>query len=187
MRAPSLLLRFGRCLLVFPLAWTGACGRPPAASPPATPPAAAKLPAIALGEKGAFPLKAHLESADIAAGKYKPAAFIENGADLFHTAYNGLDGIGVARGPKGVPVNRFVPIGPTGPTTQTCGECHAVPFPSSAGLAHSSVARDPDNDGKPPFNVRSVRSLFGDGLVQMLSEEMTEDLQAARDRAADAA
>ena len=34
-------------------------------------------------EKPAFPLKAHLESADIAAGKYKAAEFIDFGADLF--------------------------------------------------------------------------------------------------------
>ena len=84
-------------------------------------------------------------------------------------------------------MNRFVPIGPTGPNSTTCGECHNEPFPSSAGLAHSSVARDPEADGKPPFNVRSVRSLYGDGLMQMLAEEMTEDLQAARDKAAAAA
>ena len=84
-------------------------------------------------------------------------------------------------------MNRFVPIGPTGPSSTTCGECHNEPFPSSAGLPHSSVARDPEADGKPPFNVRSVRSLYGDGLMQMLAEEMTEDLQAARDKAAAAA
>ena len=84
-------------------------------------------------------------------------------------------------------MNRFVPIGPAGPSSTTCGECHNEPFPSSAGLPHSSVARDPENDGKPPFNVRSVRSLYGDGLMQMLAEEMTEDLQAARDTAAAAA
>ena len=106
---------------------------------------------------------------------------------MFHTAFNGFDGVGVAKGPKGVTVNRFVPIRPAGPNSPSCGECHGAPSPSSAGLAHSALPRDPDNDGKPPFNVRSVRSLFGDGLIQMLSEEMTEDLQAARDRAAAAA
>jgi hypothetical protein len=58
-----------------------ACSAPPPATPPAP---AKKLPAIVLGDKGAFPLKAHLESADIAAGKYAPAQFIESGADLFH-------------------------------------------------------------------------------------------------------
>ena len=84
-------------------------------------------------------------------------------------------------------VNRFVPIGPTGPAVQTCGECHNSPFPSSAGLAHSSVSRDPDSDGKGPFNARSATSLYGDGIIQMLAEEMTEALQALRDEAAAAA
>lgn len=175
------LPRFGACVVFTSLVAMAACGAPP---PPAAPPPAKKLPAIALGDKGNFPLKAHLESADIAGGKYKPAQLIESGADLFHAPFNGLDGVGVARGPKGVVVNRFVPVGTPGPSVQTCGECHNAPFPSSSGLAHSALARDPKGQGKPPFNVRSVRSLFGDGLLQMLAEEMTEDLQAARDRAA---
>jgi len=171
-----LLPRFGRCFVFASFVSAAACSAPPAATPTAP---AKKLPAIVVGEKGAFPLKAHLESADIAAGKYTPAQFIESGADLFHTPFNGLDGVGVAKSKAGT-VNRFVPIGPTGPSSTSCGECHNEPFPSSAGLAHSSVARDPEADGKPPFNVRSVRSLYGDGLMQMLAEEMTEDLQAIR-------
>ena len=135
----------------------------------------------------AFPLKAHLESADIAAGKYTPKQFIDFGADLFHTPFNGLDGVGVAVGPGGTKVNRFVPIGPTGPIAQSCGECHNSPSPSSAGLEHSSLSRDPELDGKPPYNVRSVPSIYGGGIIQMLAEEMTEDLQALRDTAAAAA
>jgi len=101
-------------LVCFVLTLAGCSG----ASGPAPAPAAApakKLGAITLGEKPAFPLKAHLESADIAAGKYKAAEFIDFGADLFHTPFNGLDGVGVAVGPGGIKVNRFAPIGPTGP------------------------------------------------------------------------
>jgi mono/diheme cytochrome c family protein len=162
------------------------CSRASGPAPPPVAPAK-KLPAIALGEKPAFPLKAHLESADIAAGKYKAAEFIDFGGDLFHTPFNGLDGVGVAVGPGGTKVNRFAPIGPTGPAVQTCGECHNTPFPSSAGLAHSSVSRDPDSDGKAPFNARSATSLYGDGIIQMLAEEMTEALQSLRDEAATAA
>ena len=154
--------------------------------PPPPAPAAPALPSIALGERPAFPLKAHLESADIAAGKYKFAVLFEDGAKLFHTPFNGLDGVGVRVGKGGVKVARFAPIGPKGPTADTCGECHASPFPSSAGRPHSAVARDPEEKGKA-VNVRSVISLFGNGLLQMLSEEMTDDLQAARDKASAAA
>src|SRR5690242_2506895 len=149
------LPRFGTCVVFTSLAAIAACGAPPPAAAPAK-----KLPAIALGDKGNFPLKAHLESADIAGGKYTPAQLIESGADLFHTPFNGLDGVGVAKAKSG-PVPRFVPIGPAGPSSTTCQECHNEPFPSSAGLPHSAVARDPESDGKPPFNVRSVRSLYG--------------------------
>ena len=73
-----LLPRFGRCFVFASLVSAAACSAPPPATPPAP---AKKLAAIALGDKGAFPLKAHLESADIAAGKYTPAQFIESGAD----------------------------------------------------------------------------------------------------------
>ena len=80
-----------------------------------------------------------------------------------------------------------MPIGPKGPTAQACGECHNTPFPSAGGLAHSAVARDENDSGKPPFDGRSVTSLFGDGILQLLAQEMTEELQAARDAAATAA
>src|SRR4029079_11379019 len=142
-----------------------ACSAPPPATPPAP---ARKLAAIALGDKAAFPLKAHLESADIAAGKYTPAQFIESGAALFHTPLNGLDGVGIAKAKAG-PVNRFVPIGPAGPSSTICGECHNQPVPSARRAAPTGNSRDPDGAGKPPFNVRSVRSLYGDGLMQMLA------------------
>ena len=163
-----------------------ACTRTEAPAPAAT--VAPKLPAIDLKEQPGFPLKAHLESADLAGNKVAFKKVFEDGSGLFHAVYNGLDGVGVAvRPPKGDRIFRFAPMGAGGPAAQSCGECHAVPFPSSAGLAHSSIARDPDNDGKPPFNVRSMRSLFGNGTMQLLAQEMTEELQAARDDAAKAA
>ena len=90
-----LLPRFGRCFVFASFVSAAACSAPPPATPPAP---AKKLPAIVLGDKGAFPLKAHLESADIAAGKYTPAQFIESGADSFHTPFNGLDGVGDREG-----------------------------------------------------------------------------------------
>jgi cytochrome c peroxidase len=80
-----------------------------------------------------------------------------------------------------------MPIGPKGPTAQACGECHNTPFPGAGGLAHSAVARDENDSGKPPFDGRSVTSLFGDGTLQLLAQEMTEELQATRDAAAAAA
>ena len=156
-----------------------------AAAADAAPPA---LPKIDLAETGAFPLAAHLESADIAAGKYGFQELFDAGGDLFHTPYNGLDGVGVARLPSGAAIHRFALTPPGGSLTaissQSCGGCHHAPFGASAGLAHTHVAFDGDQDGRGPFNVRSTTSVFGDGLLQLLAQEMTEDLLAAHAAAA---
>jgi hypothetical protein len=145
------------------------------------------LPVFELVERGNFPLAAHLESSDIAAGKHGFDELFEAGGDLFHTAFNGLDGVGIARRGDGSEVMRFGTPGPAGPGAQSCGGCHGFPVESSAGLAHGHVAQDPDGDGAPPFNVRSVTSIFGNGLLQLLAQEMTVELQAQRAEAADAA
>jgi hypothetical protein len=145
----------------------------------------AKLPAIALKEAPAFPLPSHVESADIAAGSYTFERMFAAGDALFHAEFNGLDGVGSAVRKDGSKVSRFAPPGPKGPGSQGCGECHAVPFAASAGLAHSSVGRD--KKGTTEVNVRSVTSLFGNGILQLLAQEMTEELQAVRDDAASAA
>jgi len=148
-----------------------------------------KLMVIDLDEKPAFPLPKHVESKEIAAGAIPPDKLFEAGAELFHTPYNGLDGVGMKKTVGGVPVNRFS-TGPAGggqPITvgaQSCGSCHNRPFPSSAGLAHTRVFFDPDQNGAPPFNPRATTSLFGDGVLQLLAQEMTEKLLAARDTAA---
>jgi cytochrome c peroxidase len=150
--------------------------------------AAPELPAIELVEKGAFPLPAHLESADIAAGTHSFDQLFEAGGDLFHTPFNGIDGVGVAKLPNGSTLNRFSVTPPGGvigpPSAQSCGSCHGHPFPSSAGLSHTSIPFDGDLDGNGPFNVRSTTSVFGDGLLQLLAQEITEDLLAAREMAA---
>jgi hypothetical protein len=140
---------------------------------------------IVLKEMPAFPLPAHVESKQIAGGAYTFQQLFAAGEALFNTSYNGLDGVGSAVRKDGSKVMRFAPPGPKGPGSQACGECHAVPFPSSAGLAHSSVGRDKKD--VPGINVRSVTSLFGDGILQLLAQEMTEDLQAIRDAASQAA
>jgi Di-haem oxidoreductase, putative peroxidase len=143
------------------------------------------LPAVALAEAPAFPLPSHVESADIATGAYTFERMFAAGDALFHTTFNGLDGVGSAVRKDGSKVSRFAPPGPKGPGSQGCGECHAVPFAASAGLAHSSVGRD--KKGTTEVNVRSVTSLFGNGILQLLAQEMTEDLLAIRDAAASAA
>jgi len=153
---------------------------------------AKKLPVVEIEEKPAFPLAKHLESKDIAAGSVPYAQLLEDGAKLFHTNYNGLDGVGMKRTVGGVPVNRFS-VGPAGGGqplqigAQSCGACHALPSGAGFGLAHTRVFFDGTVSGKPPFSPRATTSLYGNGVVQLLAEEMTEQLLAARDAAATAA
>ena len=157
-----------------------ACGVPPKA----------ELPVIELDERPA--LGSHLEQADIAAGTVSFEAAFEAGDHLFHAAYNGLDGVGAMLTVGGAPLHRFS-IGPAGGgqpiavKAQSCGDCHAIPFAAGAGRAHTRTTPDPDADGQPPFNARGTTSLHGNGLLQLLAQEMTEELQAARDAAASAA
>jgi hypothetical protein len=115
---------------------------------------------------------------------------VVEGEALFHARFNGLDGIGSAVLPNGNIVHRFS-LMPAGtllpPNSQACGDCHAIPFAAAAGPSNTHVFNDPDLDGKPPFNQRSTTSLFGDGLLQLLAMEITEELQGIREAAAEAA
>jgi hypothetical protein len=178
MSARSIGAAAGACVLT--MAFLSAAARQ-APTPAAAGSKAGELPVVVLGEAPAFPLASHVESQDIAAGAYTFERMFAAGDALFHTAFNGLDGVGSNVRKDGSRVPRFAPPGPRGPGSQGCGECHAVPFPASAGLAHSSVARD--KKGTTEVNVRSVTSLFGDGILQLLAQEMTEELQGIRDAA----
>lgn len=146
----------------------------------------ADLPIIDLSDGPAFPLEGgHLESSAIAAGEMSFEQVFEAGAELFHTPFNGLDGVGMARLPDGSAIPRFTAVPAGGGfggviSSQSCGECHNMPFGAAAGLASTNRAGDPDNDGLPPFNTRSTTSLFGDGIVQLLAQEITEALHSIR-------
>jgi hypothetical protein len=93
---------------------------------------------------------------------------------------------GLALG-NGTKVNRFTTTPPGGALTalgsQSCGGCHRSPFGASAGTAATHIAFDGDQDGKGPFNLRSTTSVFGDGILQNLAIEITEDLLETRDSA----
>lgn len=155
-------------------------------------PAPAELPSIDLSGGPAFPLAAHLESADIAAGTVNAQQLMDAGDELFHTVYNSLDGVGMMRTVGGLPLPRFS-AGPTGGgqpiavTAQSCGSCHSVPVPAGAGLPQTRVLFDADQDGQAPYLARGTTSLLGNGLLQLLAQEMTEELQAARDALAEEA
>jgi hypothetical protein len=149
----------------------------------------AELPTIDLSSGPAFPLEAHLESSDLAEGKLTFEEIFEAGADLFHVPFNGQDGVGGSRLPDGSTIPRFSVAPPGGGfpamiSSQSCGECHNMPFGAAAGLATTNRVGDPGADGLPPFNTRSTTSVFGDGIVQLLAQEITEELHSLRDNAA---
>jgi hypothetical protein len=135
-----------------------------AAPPPAASEATKKLPVIDLDEKPAFPLPKHLESKDIAAGSIPFPELFEDGAKLFHTPYNGLDGVGMKRTIGGAPVNRFS-TGPSGGGqplqigSQSCGACHNQPSGAGFGQAATRVLFDGAGAGKPPFSPRGTTTL----------------------------
>lgn len=164
-----------------------ACSRDESAPPPAATTGGKTLDRVALEERGAFADNPHVESADIASGAMTFQNVFDAGDRLFHTTFTGLDGVGIAVRPDGTKINRFAPLGPKGPAAQSCGECHNTPEGSSAGTAHSSAVRDLAGKGQPPFDVRAATSLFGDGILQLLAQEMTEELQGIRDAATQAA
>src|SRR5215475_8710603 len=108
-----------------------------AAAPVAAVETAKKLPVIDLDEKPAFPLAKHLESKDIAAGSIPFPELFEDGAKLFHTPFNGLDGVGMMRTVGGVSVNRFStgPVGGGQPLPSRAQSSAACPDPTpGAGL-----------------------------------------------------
>ncbi len=173
-------------LALIALPFLNACGETP---PPPADDETRGLPVIELTGGPAFPLDAHLEAETIAAGAMSFDELFEAGDHLFHTPYNSLDGVGVGHLPDGTPVPRFRPFPPGGGagaaiSSQSCGSCHRR---TASGLAHTNVAGDPGSDGEPPFNVRSTTSLFGDGMVQLVAQEITEDLLAIREEAERAA
>jgi cytochrome c peroxidase len=147
-----------------------------------------RLPVIDLSGGPAFPLPAHLESSDIAAGAMSFEDLFAAGDALFHTAYVAEDGVGAFRLPKGGKVNRFSTFPPGGGagaiSSQSCVRCHVG---TASGPAQANVIGDPGGDGFPPFRARNATSLWGNGILQLLAQEMTEDLQAIRDETARAA
>jgi cytochrome c peroxidase len=146
------------------------------------------LPVIDLSGGPAFPLPSHVESSDIAAGALSVQDLFDAGDALFHAAYVAEDGVGAFRLPRGGKINRFSTFPPGGGagaiSSQSCVRCHVG---TASGPAQANVIGDPGGDGHPPFRTRNTTSLWGNGILQLLAQEITEDLQAIRDETTGAA
>lgn len=120
------------------------------------------------------------------------------GAQLWTAVFNALDGAGgnVGDGSRFSRVPRADLAGPeqwrshipprvTGPNGQSCNQCHNQPVDGGASDAVGAHHRDPLRNGiLGQFIRRDAVSLLGTGPMQRLAEEMTADLHAIRDQAA---
>jgi len=65
----------------------------------------------------------------------------------------------------------------TGPNAQSCAACHNVPLGNGAGHNIANVMQDPDLRTAGLFNARQTIAINGGGIIQILAEEMTTELQ----------
>ena len=144
--------------------------------------AGTELPAIVLQEAPAFPLPAHVESDEIAAGGYTFARLFAAGEALFARR------VQRPRRRRSAPcAERLAGVAfcAAGAARRRCARLRrvsrgAVPFVCRP----RAQQRRREKKGTTAVNIRSVTSLFGDGDLQLLAQEMTEELQAIRDGAA---
>jgi hypothetical protein len=147
---------------------------------------------IPLGDGPAFPFCSHLDQHAFEGVTY--AELFDAGDLLFDRRYNAADGVGAnLAGDREVSL-RFsrVPRADlpgfagraTGPNGSACTECHNSPVDDGAGLAALNVFRDPTHSGdRTKFIQRNTPHIFGQGGLQLVAEEMTDELQAVREAA----
>ena len=120
-----------------------------------------------------------------------------HGDQLFETEFRSLDGVGanVGDGSRFTRIPRadlqragqwamHTPRRATGPNANSCTSCHVQLFDDGSGSVVGNVHRDPQHSGEVGhFIQRNTPHTFALGATQRLAEEMTADLQKARDLA----
>jgi hypothetical protein len=149
------------------------------------------------------PRAEHIDQSELLAlvrGRRNEEAFVEAfeaGDQLFEAEFNMLDGVGanVGDGSRFTRVPRADLVGPgqwarhvpgraTGPNANSCNSCHIQPFDDGSGSAVGNVHRDPEHSGDiSRFIQRNTPHVFALGATQRVAEEMTTQLQQARDTA----
>jgi hypothetical protein len=121
-------------------------------------------------------------------GDYAPEEIFEIGAQLFNHRFVAADGFGAALPDPKQPRLRRVHLGQRGgPDTYRCATCHRRGGPAGAGDAADNAYLDGDGDSIDSAIERNAISLVGAGLVELLAREMTAELQAIADKAAESA
>ncbi len=121
----------------------------------------------------------------------------EHGERLFVSQFTDLDGVGRPMATQAiVPTkrrrparNRFQRL--AGLDANSCASCHNAPIAGGAGdftanvfVSEGFTNTDFDTDDPQFSNERNTNHLFGAGLIELLSREMSADLAAIRSRAA---
>ena len=122
---------------------------------------------------------------------------VAQGGRLFSSRFSSVDGVGAnlsldpaatvrfSRVPRAdLPGFQMHPFRNTGPSAQSCAECHDQPVVAGAGGLADNGIRDTRRTGNPAqFVLRNPLHLFGSGAVQRLAEEATQDLKRIRAKA----
>lgn len=142
----------------------------------------------------------HVDQANIDNGSMGLDALIDKGRLLFNARFNSLDGRGrPATTGGGAPRNPLQTDGSpqpaflrtSAPDANACGGCHAQPGSGGAGDFVANVfvlaqVLDPVTESvNGAFsNERNTNSMFGGGPIEMLAREMSSELIAIREQAA---
>jgi mono/diheme cytochrome c family protein len=130
----------------------------------------------------------HLEEADITNGIVNFDQIRDAGGRLFQTRFNICDGFGrpatTGGGLKRAPTQPFM-IRTSSPESVSCSGCHSQPFVGGAGDFVANVfvlaqRLDPITESVDAAfsDERNTLGMNGAGAIEMLSREMTADLQA---------
>jgi hypothetical protein len=147
------------------------------------------------GERPA--IAAHLDQADIDAGRVTLNALREYGRVLFEARFNRLDGQGRpgstgAGAPRGLGQPAFIRT--SAPDSNSCAGCHNQPAAGGAGDFVANVfvlaqTLDPVTESidSTHSNERNTLGMYGSGPIEMLAREMSAELTAIREAAAQTA
>jgi len=134
---------------------------------------------------------------DAAAAEGEPAipGLVARGRQLFTAKFTDADGRGRPKATQAiVPTLRKRGETPNfqrtgGPDSSACSSCHSEPFVGGAGdfvtnVFASEGFESADFDSLDPSfsSERNTKPIFGDGLVELLAREMTQELQGLRQR-----
>jgi hypothetical protein len=135
----------------------------------------------------------HIQQDQIVNGELTFDQVFNAGQVLFEVAFNLCDGQGrpgtTGTGERRVPDEPAF-IRSSAPESNSCTGCHNQPRPGGGGDFVANVfvlaqALDPVTDSLSPefSNERNTLGMFGAGPIEMLSREMTADLQSIREAA----